>query len=49
MIEDYDSKGKLFPIDWIPKNHLNRIKKDSNIQNISNRILTKQRMLEENK
>lgn len=49
MIEDYDSKGKLFPIDWIPKNHLTRIKKDSNIQNISNRILTKQRMLEENK
>ena len=49
MINDYDSKGKLFPIDWIPKNHLIKIENDSNIQKISNKILTTKRMLEENK
>ncbi|MDX8341106.1 hypothetical protein SLH46_18045 [Draconibacterium sp. IB214405] len=47
MIDDYDSKGKLFPISWIPQKHLYEIENDSTIQKISNEILTLENMLEE--
>uniref|UniRef100_UPI003217471F hypothetical protein n=1 Tax=uncultured Draconibacterium sp. TaxID=1573823 RepID=UPI003217471F len=49
MIEDYDSKGKLFPIKWIPESYIMEIKKDSIIQNICNKLSDIEKELDEYK